>query len=145
MLTILQGLNAAAQGGKLTANIDKGLPAGAYRLCTINSSSNHQPVIAPVAQHGSLDDVFSSQLAVVMQGRTQAGRTQAQAKVRMVVPTTGSTKAETKERTVAQITAATRGEDRTAHAVLPLARLAAFRLLEIRCASSPYSVAHRTL
>ncbi|KAF5314527.1 hypothetical protein D9611_007092 [Ephemerocybe angulata] len=51
-----KGLNAAAQGGKLTANIDKGLPAGAYRLCTINSSSNHQPVIAPVAQHGSLDD-----------------------------------------------------------------------------------------
>ena len=33
-----------------------GIPAGAYRLCSINSSSNHQPVIVPVAQHGSLDD-----------------------------------------------------------------------------------------
>ncbi|KAF6764170.1 hypothetical protein DFP72DRAFT_870991 [Ephemerocybe angulata] len=60
-----KGLNAAAQGGKLTANIDKGLPAGAYRLCTINSSSNHQPVIAPVAQHGSLDDcIYVSHILV---------------------------------------------------------------------------------
>jgi hypothetical protein len=53
---ILQGLNAAAQGGTLTADVPGGVPAGAYRLCSINSSANHQPVIVPVAQHGSLDD-----------------------------------------------------------------------------------------
>lgn len=53
---ILQGLNAAAQGGILTADVPGGVPAGAYRLCSINTSSNHQPVIVPVAQHGSLDD-----------------------------------------------------------------------------------------
>jgi len=51
-----KGLNAAAQGGVLTADVPGGLPAGAYRLCSINTSSNHQPVIVPVAQHGSLDD-----------------------------------------------------------------------------------------
>ncbi|KAF8213669.1 hypothetical protein K438DRAFT_1902637 [Mycena galopus ATCC 62051] len=33
-----------------------GLPAGAYRMCTIVSSATHQPAIVPVAQHGSLDD-----------------------------------------------------------------------------------------
>jgi len=51
-----KGLNAAAQGGVLTADVAAGLPAGAYRLCSINTSSNHQPAIVPVAQHGSLDD-----------------------------------------------------------------------------------------
>lgn len=53
---VLQGLNAAAQGGVLTADVTSGLPAGDYRLCSINAAANHQPVIVPVAQHGSLDD-----------------------------------------------------------------------------------------
>jgi hypothetical protein len=51
-----KGLNAAAQGGILTADVTAGLPAGAYRLCSINTAANHQPAIVPVAQHGSLDD-----------------------------------------------------------------------------------------
>jgi hypothetical protein len=51
-----KGLNGAAAGGVLTADVTAGLPAGAYRLCSINTSSNHQPAIVPVAQHGSLDD-----------------------------------------------------------------------------------------
>lgn len=51
-----KGLNAAAAGGVLTADVTAGLPAGAYRLCSINTSSNHQPAIVPVAQHGMLDD-----------------------------------------------------------------------------------------
>ncbi|KAJ7597597.1 hypothetical protein C8J56DRAFT_920478 [Mycena floridula] len=51
-----RGVNDAAVGGSVSVTLDKGLPAGAYRLCTINSSANHQPVIVPVAQHGSLDD-----------------------------------------------------------------------------------------
>ncbi|KAL0565158.1 hypothetical protein V5O48_016869, partial [Marasmius crinis-equi] len=50
-----KGLNAKAANGIVSADVD-GLPAGAYRLCSINSAANHQPVIAPVAQHGSLDD-----------------------------------------------------------------------------------------
>jgi hypothetical protein len=47
-----KGLNAAAEGGVLTADVAKGLPAGAYRLCSINSAANHQPVIVAIAQHG---------------------------------------------------------------------------------------------
>jgi len=54
--SFFKGLNAAAQGGVLTADVPGGLPAGTYRLCSINTSSNHQPVIVPVAQHGALDD-----------------------------------------------------------------------------------------
>lgn len=51
-----KGLNAKAVGGKLTADVTNGLPAGAYKLSSINSAANHQPVIVAVAQHGSLDD-----------------------------------------------------------------------------------------
>lgn len=53
---MFQGVNTKAVGGVLTADVTTGLPAGAYRLCSINSSSNHQPAIVPIAQHGSLDD-----------------------------------------------------------------------------------------
>jgi hypothetical protein len=51
-----KGLNSAAVNGILTADVTAGLPAGAYKMCSINSAANHQPVIVPVAQHGSLDD-----------------------------------------------------------------------------------------
>jgi len=50
------GLNAAAKGGVLTADVAKGLPAGTYRLASINTAANHQPCVVPVAQHGFLDD-----------------------------------------------------------------------------------------
>jgi hypothetical protein len=56
VFAFFKGLNAPAEGGILTADVEDGLPAGEYRLCSINSSSNHQPVIVPVAQHGALDD-----------------------------------------------------------------------------------------
>jgi hypothetical protein len=49
-------LNDAAKGGVLSTSVAAGLPAGSYRLCSINSAANHQPVLAPIAQHGSLDD-----------------------------------------------------------------------------------------
>ncbi|THG99000.1 hypothetical protein EW026_g3268 [Hermanssonia centrifuga] len=51
-----KGLNDPAQGGILTAAVADGLPAGAYRLSSINTAANHQPVLVAVAQHGSLDD-----------------------------------------------------------------------------------------
>ncbi|KAJ6537250.1 hypothetical protein DFH09DRAFT_1400933 [Mycena vulgaris] len=51
-----KGVNDAGVNGLLTVLVTPGPPAGVYRLCTINSSSNHQPVIVPIAQHGSLDD-----------------------------------------------------------------------------------------
>jgi hypothetical protein len=52
-----KGLNAAASNGQLTADVDKGLPAGVYKISSINTAANHQPVLVPIAQHGSLDDV----------------------------------------------------------------------------------------
>jgi hypothetical protein len=51
-----KGVNGAAQNGVVTADVTDGLPAAAYRMCSINAAANHQPVIVPIAQHGSLDD-----------------------------------------------------------------------------------------
>lgn len=52
-----KGINDAGNGqGLLTAEVTGGLPAGNYRVCTMASASNHQPVLMPVAQRGSPDD-----------------------------------------------------------------------------------------
>ncbi|KAJ6454692.1 hypothetical protein C8R45DRAFT_846390, partial [Mycena sanguinolenta] len=52
-----KGVDDAQDGqGNVAVAVAGGLPAGAYRMCTIVSSSTHQPAIVPVAQHGSLDD-----------------------------------------------------------------------------------------
>jgi hypothetical protein len=54
-----KGLNNKASGrGIITADVDKGLPAGIYKLSSINTAANHQPVLVPVAQHGALDDTI---------------------------------------------------------------------------------------
>ena len=52
-----KGLNDPAQNGELSAVVSGGLPAGTYKLSSINTAANHQPALVPVAQHGSLDDV----------------------------------------------------------------------------------------
>jgi hypothetical protein len=57
VFAFFKGLNAAAQGGVLSATVTGGLPAGAYRLSSINTCANHQPVLGAVAQHGSFDDM----------------------------------------------------------------------------------------
>ena len=64
VFVFFKGLNAPAKDGILTAEVPSGLPAGAYRMCSINTSSNHQPVLVSVAQHGSLDDCVYVSLAV---------------------------------------------------------------------------------
>jgi len=52
-----KGINDPGNGqGLLQATVTGGLPAGNYRVCTLTSASNHQPVIMPVAQRGSQDD-----------------------------------------------------------------------------------------
>jgi len=51
-----KGLNNAAAGGILSVALANGLPEGVYRASTINTAANHQPFLAPVAQHGSFDD-----------------------------------------------------------------------------------------
>lgn len=53
-----KGLNGAASNGVLSTDVTSGLPAGVYKLSSINSAANHQPVLVPVAQHGSLDDAI---------------------------------------------------------------------------------------
>ncbi|KAI1796476.1 hypothetical protein LXA43DRAFT_621416 [Ganoderma leucocontextum] len=53
-----KGLNAAADAnGILSVVVPGGLPAGVYRLASINSAANHQPALVAVAQHGALDDM----------------------------------------------------------------------------------------
>ncbi|EXJ80665.1 hypothetical protein A1O3_06949 [Capronia epimyces CBS 606.96] len=52
-----KGINDDGNGqGLLQATVTAGLPAGVYRVCTMNSASNHQPVLMPVAQRGAQDD-----------------------------------------------------------------------------------------
>ncbi|KAF2877890.1 hypothetical protein BDV95DRAFT_478724 [Massariosphaeria phaeospora] len=52
-----KGINDAGDGnGLLAAPFADGLPAGNYRACSMTSSSNHQPVLMPVAQRGAQDD-----------------------------------------------------------------------------------------
>ncbi|KAF3923358.1 hypothetical protein ABW21_db0204423 [Orbilia brochopaga] len=52
-----KGINTPADNnGILSAIVTGGLPAGKYRVCTMTSSSNHQPVLMPVAQRGAQDD-----------------------------------------------------------------------------------------
>jgi len=68
-----KGLNAAAVNGQLSASVTAGLAAGAYRMCSINSSANHQPVIVPVAQHGALDDCVYFTAVAAGAGNAGAG------------------------------------------------------------------------
>jgi len=66
-----KGLNAAAANGVLTADVTTGLPAGVYKLSSINTAANHQPVLVPIAQHGSLDDAVY--FTVTADGKPAAG------------------------------------------------------------------------
>ena len=59
-----KGLNSAAQNGQLTADVTGGLPAGFYKISSINTAANHQPVLVPIAQHGSLDDAAYVSIAL---------------------------------------------------------------------------------
>ena len=65
-----KGINDAGNGkGLLQATVTGGLPAGNYRVCTMASASNHQPVLMPVAQRGTADDC--SKFTVVGSGTTE--------------------------------------------------------------------------
>ena len=50
-----KGINDDGNGqGGLSALVAGGLPAGVYRVCTMTSSSNHQPVLMPVSWYSCL-------------------------------------------------------------------------------------------
>jgi len=52
-----KGIDGPADAqGNVAATIEGGLPAGTYRVCTMSSSANHQPVLVAVAQRGAQDD-----------------------------------------------------------------------------------------
>jgi len=56
-----KGINDAGDGnGGLSATVTGGLPPGVYRVCTMTSASNHQPVTMPVSQLGSMWSLISS-------------------------------------------------------------------------------------
>jgi len=57
IFAFFKGVNGAAVNGVVSADVTAGLPAGVYRLASINAAANHQPVLVAVAQHGSLDDM----------------------------------------------------------------------------------------
>ena len=52
-----KGINGQAVNGVISADVTDGLPAGVYRMASINAAANHQPVLVAIAQHGSLDDM----------------------------------------------------------------------------------------
>jgi len=52
-----KGIDGAAVNGQLSVPVTAGLAAGVYKVSTINTAANHQPVAVPIAQHASLDDV----------------------------------------------------------------------------------------
>ena len=52
-----KGIDGAQVNGVVSADVTAGLPAGFYRLASINTAANHQPAVVAVAQHGSLDDM----------------------------------------------------------------------------------------
>jgi len=56
VFAFFKGLNGVASNGQLTADVTKGLPAGTYRMSSITAAANHQSVLMPVAQRGSVDD-----------------------------------------------------------------------------------------
>ena len=56
VFAFFKGVNGAAVGGVVTESVTAGLPAGSYRVCSINTDANHTPCLVAVAQHGSLDD-----------------------------------------------------------------------------------------
>jgi len=51
-----KGIDPPANNGISSVVVTNGLEAGSYRLCSINTAANHQPVLMPVAQHNSNDD-----------------------------------------------------------------------------------------
>ncbi|KLO16586.1 hypothetical protein SCHPADRAFT_995013 [Schizopora paradoxa] len=57
--TFFKGLNDPfSNGNQLSAVVAGGVPAGTYRIASINTAANHQPVLVAVAQHGSVDDMI---------------------------------------------------------------------------------------
>ena len=70
-----KGINDAGNGnGGLSATVTGGLPPGVYRVCTMTSASNHQPVTMPVSQFGSMWSLIPSADDSIVAGTTRRPR-----------------------------------------------------------------------
>ncbi|KAI0030879.1 hypothetical protein K488DRAFT_87375 [Vararia minispora EC-137] len=49
-------VSAPAVNGVISQNVTNGLPAGVYKLSSMNAAMNHQPVVVGIPNHASLDD-----------------------------------------------------------------------------------------
>lgn len=84
-----KGIDDAGDGkGNLKATVTGGLPAGFYRMCTINSAGNHQPAAMPVAQRGHTDDC--TKFEVVADGKGTAPVSSAAVSSAVAAPTGGA-------------------------------------------------------
>ena len=107
--TFFKGINDAGNGdGLLSAAVAGGLPAGSYRVCTMTSSANHQPVLMPVAQRGAQDDCQKFTVTDSGAGGNDATNTGSNAGAASSVAGTGSDSAATSA-VVASSTAAAVG------------------------------------
>ncbi|RYP45131.1 hypothetical protein DL768_008489 [Monosporascus sp. mg162] len=69
-----KGINDPGNGqGLLSTTVTGGLPPGNYRVCTMTSASNHQPVLMPVAQRGAQDDCQKFTVGAFNNGGNQGG------------------------------------------------------------------------
>jgi len=74
VFAFFKGINDVGNGaGLLSAAVTAGLPAGFYRVCTMASASNHQPVLMPVAQRGAQDDCTKFTVGEGTAGAAAAG------------------------------------------------------------------------
>jgi hypothetical protein len=100
-----QGINDAGNGnGLLSATVTGGLPAGNYRVCSMTSSSNHQPMLMPVAQRGAQDEFQKFTVGAAASGNGN-GNTNANAGGNAA---TSATKAAAKATTTARKSKATK-------------------------------------
>lgn len=69
VFTFFKAMNAEADNNVLSVTVTNGLQPGVYRLASISTAINHQPVLIGVAQHGHVDDMVYFRVAsgVVLQ------------------------------------------------------------------------------
>ncbi|POW21289.1 hypothetical protein PSHT_02574 [Puccinia striiformis] len=53
-----KGIDNAAVDDVVSVTVDCGLPAGVYKISTVTTAANHQPISSAVAQRGSFDDII---------------------------------------------------------------------------------------
>jgi len=58
LFIFFKGVDNAAKNDQVSVKIDRGLPEGFYRISTITTAANHQPISSPIAQRSIYDDII---------------------------------------------------------------------------------------